>query len=152
MLHPTSSMELTDVTSGAAFFEVFCLQLPFPSQTISLVWQFAPGALQSIWIGGKLGNWGWLFHWAAAAAIKQHKVNKRSLFILNAAKLWFFPSCFRLRLSGLKTCTQLSARFGAAKVFLCFFVSCGAHFLSMEVVFLSSLLSLCLTSGRNCRN
>lgn len=73
-------------TAFDPFLVVFSLQLPCESQTVSFVslWQFAPGALQSI--VGKLGKWplfGWLmsFHCAAPRAIKQSNVNKSSLFM-----------------------------------------------------------------------
>lgn len=47
-------MTLVGVASADPFIDDVSLQLPNPSQTLSVIPQMAPGALQSI--GGKLGN------------------------------------------------------------------------------------------------
>lgn len=89
-----TSIAFVVATATDPFLVVFSLQLPCESQTVSFVslWQFAPGALQSI-VGklGKLPLFGLLmsFHCAATRAIKHSNVNKSSLFMFK-----LFISCF----------------------------------------------------------
>lgn len=88
------SIAFVVVTAIDPFFVVFSLQLPCESQTVSFVslWQFAPGALQSI-VGklGKLPLFGLLmsFHCAATRAIKHSNVNKSSLFMFKLLFLFY---------------------------------------------------------------
>lgn len=113
------SAAFTVATAFDPLFVVFSLQLPWASHTVSFVsvWQFAPGALQSI--VGKLGNcplFGWLmsFHCAAVAAIKLSIVNSSSLFI--SPSFFVFVLCrnknsftlFHPRLNNSNRCGQMS--------------------------------------------
>lgn len=128
------SAAFTVATAFDPLLVVFSLQLPWASHTVSFisVWQFAPGALQSI--VGKLGNcplFGWLmsFHCAAVAAIKLSIVNSSSLLI--SPSFFFFVLCrnknsftlFHSRLNNSNRCGQMSNE--AYSVFVIHFRFCG---------------------------